>query len=181
MPATAAAYARLRQRAEAEHLDTITVAMVLWAIKSLAGTKGIGLDLWHPKELLQLPVEALSELRDLLNEVEKHMVWPRQIYLNKMVFLNKPGGGDRTIGLGTLVFRIWQKIRSPKTRAWEAKFAVQWDGASTGQGAVKSTYRREAFAEMAVTKEALPPKSSGTLRRSLTRSWETSSLMKQPR
>jgi hypothetical protein len=57
-------------------------------------------------ELLLLHKEAIDELTAILNEVEQTLTWPRQTYLNKMVFLDKAGGGDRTIGLGNLIFRI---------------------------------------------------------------------------
>ena len=124
--------------------------MVFKAIKTLSGTKGVGLDFWHPLELLLLHKEALDELTGILNEVEMTLTWPRQTYLNKMVFLDKAGGGDRTIGLGNLIFRIWQKVRSPAIKSWEAQWSTTWDGAAVGQGAEKAATRREAKAEVAV-------------------------------
>ena len=124
--------------------------MLRKALKRLSSTKGVGLDFWHPTEMLLLPWEALQEICDILNEAEETMVWPQQTYLNKMIFLNKPGGGDRTIGLASMLFRIWQRIRAPIVQEWEAKQAVEWDSASKGQGALKASMRREVEAEAAV-------------------------------
>ena len=98
--------------------------MVHRALAAFAGTKGLGLDLRHPKEVMSWPGEAIDDLVGFLNSIESSLAWlslawPQQAILNKLVFFIKPTGDDRSIGLGAFLFRLWQKIRSPVTRPWE--------------------------------------------------------------
>ena len=64
-----------------------------------------GLDVWHPAVVGTWPEEALGVLAYILNLVEETLQWPSQAALN-MVFLIKPNGDDRSIGIATFLFRL---------------------------------------------------------------------------
>ena len=70
--------------------------------------------------------------------------------LNNIVFLIKPNGDDRNIGLATTLFRIWQVIRQPYVAEWAAAYKAPWDGTTKGRGALRAAARRSAVAELAV-------------------------------
>ena len=61
------------------------------------------------------PSEAIDDLVGLLNSIESSPAWPQQAILNKLAFLTKPTGDDRSIGLGAFLFGPRQKVRSPVT------------------------------------------------------------------
>ena len=145
----------LKLAAQGEQMETITPSMVRRALAAFAGTKGLGLDLWHPKEVMSWPSEAIDDLVGLLNSIEESLAWPQQAILNKLVFLTKPNGDDRSIGLGAFLFRLWQKIRSPVTRSWEEVWTQEWDTAKKGSSAIKAALRRAVASEVAVLKGLL--------------------------
>ena len=64
-------FQQLKQAAERDQMEPITPAMVLDALRSFAGTKGLGLDLWHPKGVMSWPSEAIDDLVGLLNSDRK--------------------------------------------------------------------------------------------------------------
>ncbi len=145
-----AIFQQLKLAAEHDQMEPITPSMVLDALRSFAGTKGLGLDLWHPKEVMSWPSEAIGDLVGLLNSIESSLTWPQQAILNKLVFLIKPNGDDRSIRLGTFLFRLWQKLRAPVTKAWEQRCTESWDTARRGSSALKAAMRRAVVSEIAV-------------------------------
>ena len=104
---------------------------------------------------MSLPSEAIDNLVGLLNSIEASLAWPQQAILNKLVFLTKPTGDDRSIGLGAFLFRLWQKVRSPVTRSWEEVWTQEWDTVKKGSNATKEALRRAVTSEVAVLKGLL--------------------------
>ena len=145
----------LKLAAQGEQMETITPSMVHRALAAFAGTKGLGLDLWHPKEAMSWPSEAIDDLVGFLNSIEASLAWPQQAILNRLAFLIKPTGDDRSIGLGAFLFRLWQKIRPPVTRSWEEVWTQEWDTAKKGSSAIKAALRRAVASEVAVLKGQL--------------------------
>ena len=123
--------------AQGEQMETITPSMVRRALAAFAGAKGLGFDLWHPKEVMSWPSGAIDDLVGLFNSIESSLAWPQQAILNKLVFPIKPAGDDRSIGLGAFLFRLWQKIRSPVTRSWGEVWTQEWDTAKKGSSAIR--------------------------------------------
>eukprot|EP00959_Pyramimonas_sp_CCMP1952_P466565 9490160-Pyramimonas_sp.AAC.1 len=52
--------------------------------------------------------------------------------VNSIVFLGKPDGGVRPIGLLPLLFKIYSRVRQPLCRAWEQAHPCSafWGGGS---------------------------------------------------
>ena len=113
-------------------------------------TGGLRADTWTPPELECLPDEAADDYATLLNTIEDQLCWPVQSALNKVMFLLKPTGDDRNIGLGSTLFSTWQRVRAPYWSNWDALVAKSWDFAGKGKGALVAAYARAAAAESAV-------------------------------
>ena len=145
----------LKLAAQGGQMEAITPSMVRRALAAFAGTKGLGLDLCHPKEVMSWPSEAIDDLVGLFNSIESSLAWPQQAILNKLAFLTKPTGDDRSIGLGTFLFRLWQKVGAPVTRSWEEIWTQGWDTAKKGSSAIKAALRRAVVSEVAVLKGQL--------------------------
>ena len=145
----------LKLAAQGEQMETTTPSMVHRALAAFAGAKGLGLDLWHPKEVMSWPSEAIDDLVGLFNSIEASLAWPQQAILNKFAFLTKPTGDNRSIGLEAFLFRLWQKIRSPVTGSWEEVSTQEWDTAKKGSSAIKAALRRAVAYEAAVLKGLL--------------------------
>ena len=57
---------------------------------------------------------------DILNTVEKDIMWPKHTLLNLVVLMGKPdGGGVRPIALMPMLYRLWTKARMLTIREWE--------------------------------------------------------------
>ena len=121
IPLARSALERLRQQAMQEALPPVTPEQVASALAALSSTNAVGLGLWHPRQLLQGPWQAMCEIAQLLNCVEDTCCWPSQAMLNKIVFLTKPNGDDRNIGLAATIFRAWQVIRQPLVSCWHGR------------------------------------------------------------
>eukprot|EP00969_Alexandrium_andersonii_P055382 2440146-Alexandrium_andersonii.AAC.1 len=81
---------QLRRRALAHPVAPIDSGQVRRGLQALQGTKGIGLDLWHPLQWLAGPEAFLEELAQLLNQAELELAWPTQARLAKIVVITKP-------------------------------------------------------------------------------------------
>ena len=62
--------------AEQEPMPKINAGAVVAGLRSFVGTKGIGIDGWHPSDWVCLPPSAHDELALILNEVETSFQWP---------------------------------------------------------------------------------------------------------
>ena len=51
-------------------METITPSMAHRALAAVAGAKGLGFDLWHPKEVMSWPSEAIDDLRSRLPQFD---------------------------------------------------------------------------------------------------------------
>eukprot|EP00969_Alexandrium_andersonii_P287189 12695954-Alexandrium_andersonii.AAC.1 len=60
--AACVALSRLRLQAERSPLQPLSTTQVIGALKALRGTRGIGVDQWHPSLILAAPVEAVEQL-----------------------------------------------------------------------------------------------------------------------
>ena len=82
-------------------LSLITGPCVRAAWERMRSSGGLRSDSWSPRELLCLPAEAAEAYANILNHVEQEMCGPPQTLVDKIIFLLKPSGDDRTIGLGS--------------------------------------------------------------------------------
>ena len=48
----------------------------------------LGTDLWAPRELAKLTPTAISELRNIYQQIEERLEWPTQLLINFVIFDN---------------------------------------------------------------------------------------------
>jgi hypothetical protein len=102
-----------------------------------------------PSGANRLPrVLRADELAQLLNDMELSLSAPVQTLLSLMIFLEKPRGGERPIGLTSGLYRLHCKLRKWGTTQWEADKIKWWDTAVKGNGALKCGLRRPLTAEV---------------------------------
>eukprot|EP00969_Alexandrium_andersonii_P346459 15315898-Alexandrium_andersonii.AAC.1 len=76
------------------------------------------------------------------------MNWPSQAACSKIVFIAKPNGDDRNIGLASTLVRAWQRIRLDSVKDWERSVASHWDASRAGSSALRAGLYRAAVAEI---------------------------------
>jgi hypothetical protein len=108
-------------------------------------------DQWRPRDWYALPDAGINELRRLLIEVERSVMWPRQVLLNIAVFLGKPTvpPSERPITLTSGLYRLWCKLRRPEVLEWETGAAGFWDKAVAGSSALQAALHRKLRHEVA--------------------------------
>ena len=101
-------------------LPALTIDDLQRACKAYSEGAGLGWDGLNPRVLLQLPEECQAGFLDILAEFERQ---PRRLeaLLSHVIFLPKPDGGIRPIGLMCLFSKLYSKMRQPVCRAWEHK------------------------------------------------------------
>ena len=62
---------------------------------------GMSVDGWGPRNLRSMPMHARVGLANVLNLVLQRLVWPFQLIIVMLTFLDKPEGGERPIALFT--------------------------------------------------------------------------------
>jgi hypothetical protein len=100
---------------------------------------GLGVDNFHPRWLLYLPTSWRERYIDLLMLWERAACKPKA-WLHAFVLLDKPSGGDRTIGLSVAPLRIWSKMRRPLAAAWEASHNDDFFHGSEGRPCEKAAW-----------------------------------------
>jgi len=118
------------------------------AVASAPPAAGLGLDFCRPRDWAGLPDEAYDELAQLLNDMELSLSAPVQTLLLLMIFLEKPTGGERPIGLTSGLYRLHCKLRKWGTTQWEADKIKWWDTAVKGSDALQRGLRRLLKAEV---------------------------------
>ena len=111
-----------------------------------------GMDSWHPREYGHLSDGCLEVLSGLIALMEKWAVLPEEMLLQAIVFLGKPDGGYRPIGLLASLVRLRGAARRPEVRAWEQGKASQaffWG--SGGRGAEECIWDQAVEAEYALS------------------------------
>ncbi len=139
----------LRDQARAHPLNDITSADVEVGLSSIKLGTGLGGDGVAPLMLRSLPREGKRDLAPLLNACEWQGGWPRQLLLVVMAVLPKEAGGSRTIGLLTMLVRLWCRCRKPHGRKWTEAVAGYFDDAVPGSSAGAAAYERAVLDETA--------------------------------
>jgi hypothetical protein len=91
---------------------------------------------------------AKNKLVDILRDIEKLVAVPRQASLTLGVFLGKPSGGDRIIGILSLLFRLLGKCRSGTVGEWRKAKAGFWDTAVAGSSSLRAAVKRSMCSEI---------------------------------
>ena len=111
-----------------------SVSQVRRASKGFKEFTGIGCDDWHPRHVGMLSDDAIEAFISLLMAMERQGIAPEQVQVLLIVFLDKPDGGKRPIGLLASILRIWGKLRRSYANEWERDNARSyfWGGAAKG-------------------------------------------------
>ena len=85
--------AKLEQEDESE-IPYVTSPTVARAIRSFPMHTGLSLDDWGPRTLRQLSPSALDGLTQVINNIIYNVVWPMQVIVVLLAFLDKDDGGE---------------------------------------------------------------------------------------
>ena len=99
-------------------LPRLTVKDLDRVCKLYSPATGLSWECFNPRWILQLPEEFKVRLLDIIHlfEDKPEVV---QMWISVVVFLPKPAGGVRPIGLLFFVLRLQSRLRQPVTAAWE--------------------------------------------------------------
>ena len=114
---------------------------------SFPADTALGGDFVHPKLIGYLDDDQLEVVADIIMLIEESGTTP--VELLTLVFIDKPDGGKRPIGLLTGFMRLWGNVRSSFGRKWEADNDREYFWAGAGKPAADSSYQQALRAEVA--------------------------------
>ena len=134
---------------------TQTIINYLSLIKS---NRGLGLDHVKCKDIKQLPTVAIDSLRNIFGKVTNEGRWPVSQNINGVQYgnpipvslLDKPGGGDRPIGITPLLAALYLKSHGDITTEWDTRKMNFWEDAVKGSSALMAGLHRRLLDECAV-------------------------------
>ena len=131
-------------------LSPITAEQVSKAVSSFKWGTATATDGWHPRHWGWLPQQGMQALAELLYRLECTACVPAVIANLAMVFLPKPMGGYRPIGLLVALLRVWGKVRHDQVMAWELEFADKsYSWGAKDKSATKAVWKQALAAEYA--------------------------------
>jgi hypothetical protein len=130
-------------------MEPITEWDVRKAAHAMKANTGLGADRMTPIDVERLPSEALVELAELLNAIERALAWPHQTQLIIGKLLPKKVSGDRVIGLVSFLGRLWSLIREGHVRQWCNLVEADWDAAIGGNAPLREGFHRTLQEEVA--------------------------------
>ena len=103
---------------------------------------GQGIDQMSPVDIQRLPDVGVEQLTSLFEACESQMTWPWQVLMILGRLLAKKSGGDRVIGLLTMLTRVWSLAREEDVRSWSSSSEPAWDAAVQGNAALREAFLR---------------------------------------
>ncbi|CAK0866039.1 unnamed protein product, partial [Prorocentrum cordatum] len=140
---------QLLEDAHAQELPAITLDQVDGALKPMAPGKAPGIDVLGPRDVQRPPGIARRQLVDILNKAERGGAWPTAISRALGTAIPKEAGGCRVLGLLSLPFKLWSRIRTAPSTAWSEKQGALWDTEMTGSSALRAAFARAVVDECA--------------------------------
>ena len=148
---------RSTHRAALKHLEEyagseetkITIGHLKRGLKRFAKGTAPAANGWSPSDLLDLSDESLEMFAEILQKVLSAVTLPATDLLVLIVFLGKPGGGERPIALLGLVYRVIASIKRPASVHWCDRHAGHWDMAVRKSSALRAALARNFRAEVA--------------------------------
>ncbi|OLP81585.1 hypothetical protein AK812_SmicGene37862 [Symbiodinium microadriaticum] len=109
-----------------------------------------GLEGFHFEDLQSLPIEAFSALAWLYGRIEHVGEWPQQMLCVLVACLPKTLKAERPIGLLSIFFRAWCKMRRFLVQRWQKEKGVEatWDHAVAGSTVFDAASKRQLKAEI---------------------------------
>ena len=104
------------------------------ALAKYTPTRGSGIDNWNPRAPKHLPPDFRLRLIDVVELWEEN---PEMFVetVTSVIFIDKPDGGNRPIGLIISVLTVWSRIRAETSKEWEADHSEDFFGGTSGQPA----------------------------------------------
>ena len=99
------------QTGEAPPLPLITPQAIRKACRSFPPATAVGVDGLRPRHLLHLDVRGLTVVAAILYVSERAGLLP--VEGSNIIFLPKPTGSERPIGLLPTMYRVWCRCRRP--------------------------------------------------------------------
>eukprot|EP00972_Heterocapsa_arctica_P006364 934223-Heterocapsa_arctica.AAC.1 len=130
-----------------EPLPRLTPSQLRRAACSIKQDTALSGDFLHPRTIALLDDQALEDLAELFLVMEESGKPP--IELLTLVFIPKPDGSTRPIGLLTGLMRLWGKARRSFAWDWELANARPYFWAGKGKPAARSVHRQSLRAEVA--------------------------------
>ena len=106
-------------RSQATQPPTYTPATIRRIAKRTNIQKGFGADGITAGFLHYLPDEAYDQIYDLFVLMDHSVVPPSQMMYTIIALIGKPDGGERPIGLLSLLYRIYMKLHRIEVTQWE--------------------------------------------------------------
>ena len=100
-------------------LDPIFPEKIFNACKGFPTSTGLGWDNFHLKLAKYLDAGFVERMAQIFSSWEQNPVC-ENMWVTICVFIPKPDGGTRPIGLLPFWARIWSRCRSPYVKQWEA-------------------------------------------------------------
>ena len=116
----------------------ITSDMIRDAAHSFKAHAAVGIDGIRPRRIALLPEEALQTLAVLYTFSEA--IGVPLVQGADIVFLPKPTGGERPIGILPTLYRLWCRCRRSRAQAWERANARKYFWASAGRSSSQAVH-----------------------------------------
>ena len=130
--------------------DEYDIGNVKAAIKVIKEDRALGVDIWSPKEWRQLSDERLEGLVTVLKEIDRKVSMPIQALTNIISLIPKPTGGDRPIGLTSMIYVLWSTLKGNAFKHWDEGRQRFWDDAVKGSSALKAALQRRLLDEVTI-------------------------------
>ena len=117
----------------ARAMEDITLAQLDELLATYPDSVGLGACCTHPKSIALLPPSFRLRFIDLMHTFERQPHLRPMDWLSLIVFLLKPTGGWRPIGLTMCVLRVWSRIRSAIAQGWERQHDERFFWGSKGK------------------------------------------------
>ncbi|CAK0909131.1 unnamed protein product, partial [Prorocentrum cordatum] len=113
-----------------------------------AGT-GLGEADWHPRPWRHGGFSGTARVASVLNAVERGAPWPTSQATILFYLTPKAAGGFRNLGLIPELARVWETIRIPYARRWEAANKRAYDWARRGRSSERAAWLQALYCEAA--------------------------------
>ena len=125
-----------------------SVAQVRRASASYKWKTGLSSDVFHPRWVSQVSDAAIECVIDLFVAWEGARVLPSMLEA-LIVFIPKPDGGQRPIGLIVGLVHLWTKVRRPLAAQWELDHDRSYFAAGSGRTSEGTVWKEMVWSEWA--------------------------------
>ena len=121
------------------------------ALAQYPTTRRSGIDNWNPRVFNHLPPDFRLRLLDVMELWEEN---PEMFIetVTSIIFIDKPDGGNRPIGLIISVLTVWSRIRAETCKEWEADHSEDFFWGASAQPAEKVGWEHNMLAAWAKAK-----------------------------